>query len=395
MNAGRKIPLFFKGSICAVKKFHGLALFLQPATRNDMIMAMQDINISSNPVQARRLAREWSQAELAERAGISRAAVSAIEGERLSPSVATALALADVFECSVEELFRRGGNEQPSGTEPTWAWLPRGEPSRYWEAEIGHRRLLYPVEAVALNPLPHDGVWQDGVLRESAPAGSENTLIMATCDPAAGLLATEYARASGHRLLVFPRGGRKALELLKQGVVHVAGLHYATTEDPDRNAETVRTQLGGDYRLLRVAKWESGIALATDNHARSPAAVARRPWHWAAREPGSAARECLDGLLGKREFSGREVDGHAAVAEAVRAGWAEAGVCTRFSAAEAGLNFLPVRTEIMDLCFPAAFQHDPRLQALVRWLRGRACRRLISELPGYDARETGEMVTCL
>jgi DNA-binding XRE family transcriptional regulator len=52
------------------------------------------------------LARQWSQADLAQRAGISRAAVSAIEGERLSPSVATALALAAVFECSVEELFR-------------------------------------------------------------------------------------------------------------------------------------------------------------------------------------------------------------------------------------------------------------------------------------------------
>ena len=59
-------------------------------------------NIISNLVQARRTAREWSQAELAERAGISRAAVSAIEGERLSPSVATALALAAIFECSVE-----------------------------------------------------------------------------------------------------------------------------------------------------------------------------------------------------------------------------------------------------------------------------------------------------
>jgi putative molybdopterin biosynthesis protein len=87
------------------------------------------------------------------------------------------------------------------------------------------------------------------------------------------------------------------------------------------------------------------------------------------------------------------VDGHAAVAEAVRAGWAEAGVCVRFSAAEAGLNFLPVRSETLDLCFSAAFQHDPRIQALVRWLQARACRRLISELPGYDARETGELAT--
>ena len=71
---------------------------------------MNDRILSSNPVLARRLAREWSQAELAARAGISRAAVSAIEGERLSPSVATALALAAVFECSVEELFGRADN---------------------------------------------------------------------------------------------------------------------------------------------------------------------------------------------------------------------------------------------------------------------------------------------
>jgi molybdate-binding protein/transcriptional regulator with XRE-family HTH domain len=350
---------------------------------------MNDSFISYNPVQTRRLAREWSQAELAERAGISRAAVSAIEGERLSPSVATALILAAVFECSVEELFGRGRRSQPHS--PEWAWSPRGEASRYWEAEIGQRRLLYPVEAMALNPTPHDGVWQNGVLHDNGSA-AEMTLVMASCDPAAGLLAAEYARASGFRLLVFPRGGRAALELLRQRRVHVAGLHYSTAEAPERNAETARAQFGGDCRLLRVAKWESGIALGSDDRSRSAESVARRPLRWAARESGSAARECLDGLLGKRHFAGREVNGHAAVAEAVRAGWAEAGVCVRFSAAEAGLNFLPVRTETLDLCFPAAFQHDPRIQALARLLRGRACRRLISELPGYDAQETGELL---
>lgn len=76
--------------------------------RSDTKMSTNDRIISISPVQTRRLARQWSQAELAERAGISRAAVSAIEGERLSPSVATALVLAAVFECSVEELFGRG-----------------------------------------------------------------------------------------------------------------------------------------------------------------------------------------------------------------------------------------------------------------------------------------------
>ena len=154
---------------------------------------MSDTILATNSVQARRQVRQWSQADLAQRAGISRAAVSAIEGKRLSPSVATALALAAVFECSVEELFRRGGTTQPHESNQAWAWIPRGEASRYWEAEIGHRRLLYPVEAMTLNPTPHDGVWQNGVLRDAGSA-AETTLVMASCDPAAGLLAAEYAR---------------------------------------------------------------------------------------------------------------------------------------------------------------------------------------------------------
>lgn len=344
--------------------------------------------ISPEPVQARRLARQWTQAELATRAGISRAAVSAIEGGRLSPSVATALALAAVFECSVEELFGGGKVAKPQG--PEWAWPPRNEPSRYWEAGIGQRRLLYPVEAMTLNPTPHDGVWQSGVLRASH-AAEVPTLVMASCDPAAGLLAAEYARATGFRMLVLPRGGRVALELLRQKRVHVAGLHYSTDESPQRNAEVVRTQAAGEFRLLRLAKWESGIALATDNASPSAESLARRPLCWAARESGSAARECLDELLGKRKFAGRQVDGHAAVAEAVRAGWAQAGVCVRFSAAEAGLRFLPLRTETLDLCFPANFHHDPRMLALVRLLHTRSYRQLISDLPGYDARDTGDI----
>jgi len=353
-------------------------------------MSIKDMNISRNPVLVRRLARTWSQAELAERAGISRAAVSAIEGERLSPSVATALALAAVFECSVEELFGRA--KKMALPAPAWAWVPRGETSRYWEASVGGRQRLYPVEAVALNPTPHDGVWQGGILRENGTSLADRTLVMACCDPAAGLLAAEYARESGFRLLVFPRGGRAALELLRQGLVQVAGLHYSTQESPTRNAAEVRAQLDAECVLLRLAQWEAGIVLASDDRSQSTESVARRPMRWAAREPGSAARECLDELLKGRRFSGREVGGHASVAEAVRSGWAGAGVCVRFSAEEAGLNFLPLRREILDLCFPAALQHDPRIQALVRLLRARGYRRFLSELPGYDAQCTGELI---
>lgn len=352
-------------------------------------MIMSHITTEAQAVLARRRARQWTQAELARRAGISRAAVSAIEGERLTPSVTAALALAAVLECSVEELFGGGTGLGQRGWE--WAWAPRAEPCRYWEAEVNRRRLLYPVEAVSLNPVGHDGLWDGGVCRGTGESPAEMTLTMACCDPAAGLLAAEYARAAGFRLLVFPRSGSAALELVRKRLVHVAGLHRSTAEHPERNVETVRSQLGDGYQLLRLAQWEEGVALPAEDHTRSPERLARASRHWAARESGSAARECLDELLGGRRFAGRQVDGHAAVAEAVHAGWAEAGICVKLCAVEAGLNFLPVRTETLDLCFPTGLQHDARIQALIRLLRTRTYRRLVSELPGYDGRHTGEM----
>jgi len=75
-----------------------------------MIMAKD--RQARNDVKNRRLDRGWSQHELAARAGISRAAVSAIEINRLVPSVAAALALAQSFDCSVEDLFGQGATRR-------------------------------------------------------------------------------------------------------------------------------------------------------------------------------------------------------------------------------------------------------------------------------------------
>lgn len=345
---------------------------------------------STHPVARRRAERGWSQGELARRAEMPRTTVSAIEGSRLTPSVKAALALARALECTVEALFASGCAPPASG--PEWAWPPRREPSRYWEAEVGSRRILYPVEATASNVVSHDGLWQGDVGQDAGTTEAKSTLVLACCDPAAGLLAAEFGRCSGFRLLVLPRGGRAALDLLKRGLVHLAGVHRSTAENPSLNTETVRAQLGSGYRLLRAARWQEGLVLPASSRTRSPRSVVRSAKRWAVREPGAAARECLDELLGGRPAPGRAAQDHRAVAEAVRAGWAEAGVCVRLVAEEAGLNFVPLRVEALDLCFSAADLHDPRIQALIRLLRSRTHRRRVDELPGYDARETGELV---
>jgi len=342
-------------------------------------------------VAARRKARGWSQDELSVLAGVPRSSVSAIEAWRLTPSVTAAQAVAAALECRVEELF--GAGTDKTAEEAAWAWGPPSGAGRFWVAEVGGRKWLFPVETLAGSSLAHDGICRDEILLESGGWDASKTLVLAGCDPAAGLLAAEYAAASGFRLLAFTRGGSAALELLQKEVVHVAALHRSTVERPERNAETVREKLGGSYRLLRSAEWEEGIVLSAQDHTRSISACAKQVRQWAMREAGSAARECLDDLLGKAHAPKRVMLSHQAVVEAVRGGWAEAGVCVRLCAEDAGLRFLPVRKESLDLCFSSAMERDPRVQALIRLLRSRAHRRLIDELPGYDSSHTGEMIT--
>src|SRR5262245_14373355 len=161
--------------------------------------------------------RRWTQAQLAERAGISRAAVSAIEIDRLVPSVEAALSLAATLGCTVEDLFGR-----PSRPEaiPGWAWPPAGPAGRFWVAEVGGRVLRFPAEATGAGVVPHDGFGDDDAIDGPDP---RTTLVLAGCDPAAGLLAGEYTRQTGFRLIALPRPSGEALSLLGRGLVHAAG----------------------------------------------------------------------------------------------------------------------------------------------------------------------------
>ncbi len=347
--------------------------------------------ILENHVRELRTRRGWSQDALATRAGLSRAGVSAIEMGRLVPSAAAALALAAALECRVEDLFRLTG----SAVAPpdAWAWPPKREPCRYWRAEVNGRVWLYPAEATPMGVLPHDGVFRDGGPAESGRADPSLTLVVATCDPAIGLLAAEIQKSTGLRLIVIPRSSRAALTLLGQGLVHAAGVHLGSAEAGRGNAASVRKLLGAGYRLLRVAKWEEGLAVAPTLGLSTVRAALKADLRWVGREEGSGARQCLDELLDERGVHAkpprRVAFDHRGVAEAVRCGWAEVGVCLRLPVEEAGLDFLEVRQESYDLCYPEALEPDPRLRALIDAVRSIPYRRSLAGLPGYDAAEAG------
>ncbi len=353
-----------------------------------------------NVVRAFRERRGWSQQDLAARAGLSRAGVSAIETGRLAPSTAAALALARALDCAVEDLFRlRSAGAVEVGDGP-WAWPPPSSRSacRYWRATIGGRSLAYPVEVSPLGLPAHDGVFRDGVFDDLPRVDADRTLVVACCDPAVGLLAEALARTDGVRLIVLSRSSRSALDLLVRGLVHAAGVHLVRSEDAGGNADAVRAAEPGlgAFRLLRVADWDEGIALAPSLRIATLREAVRRPMiRWIGREAGSGARACLDEVFLETEGGAPPPLGaardHRGVAAAIRDGWADAGVCLRLASDEADLAFLSVRREAYDLCFPDSLDGDPRVRALVKAVRSAPYRRLLADLPGYGASATGAL----
>ncbi len=59
----------------------------------------------NNRLKQLRSERGWTQADLAERAGVSRQTILAIEKDKFDPSLPLAFRLAKLFEATIEEVF--------------------------------------------------------------------------------------------------------------------------------------------------------------------------------------------------------------------------------------------------------------------------------------------------
>jgi len=61
----------------------------------------------NNRLKVLRAERDWSQQDLAERLGVSRQSVNAIETGKYDPSLPLAFRIADVFGMTIEAIFVR------------------------------------------------------------------------------------------------------------------------------------------------------------------------------------------------------------------------------------------------------------------------------------------------
>jgi molybdate-binding protein/transcriptional regulator with XRE-family HTH domain len=343
-----------------------------------------------NPLSQHRLRRGWSQAALADQSGVSRTEISAIETGRLVPSVAVALRLASALGESVETLF----HTTPAQSAPAHAWSATDEDARVWRATINGKVVIYPVESTAAGMLPHDGIaTANGIDVVTPDARPDRTLVIAGCDPLVGLLVSEMAEQHGMRVIPVLRSSTQALELLKQGLVHVAGLHLTDDDGKTANDRVVLDRLGAGFTLLHQLRWDAGIAVAPGRRERSVRDLLKANVRWVNREEGSAARYAFDRLLDRRQRPKgyrHIVRDHRAVAATVSSGWAEAGICIRPASMEERLGFISLQREAYELCVAERALADSRVAALITTLRSRRYRQLVADVPGCASNEAGD-----
>lgn len=366
-----------------------------------------------NHLRQKRQALGLSQKQLADLAGITRQAVSALESDQYSPATSVALQLARALRCRVEDLFSiKTGGEMIEG-ELLGAVPAGGAPVRAQVTQIGHRILVRPL--VGVNELtglsPADGLIvgkEAGRNRVKVKLLKDREtvrrkIVVGGCDPAMFLAGEHVRKHERENLVPCLMGSGLALGALERGEVHVAGIHLAEERSGGWKLPDLKPSVGDmDCIVVTFAHWEEGFIVRQGNpkKIRTVDDLAKPRVRFVNREKGSGARRLLDKLMRAAAINserikgyGDEVFSHLEVAARVKAGLADVGIGVRAAASICGLDFIPLQRERYDLVIPKGYYETlSGLQVLLDTMVSKPFRDELEALGGYDTRDTGKIV---
>jgi len=376
----------------------------------------------TNRLRVCRLASGLSQGDLAAKVGLTRQALYAIEKNHYLPGTEVALRLSSNLGCTVEELFSFEAEEGIIEAELIGGERSSQNSPRVKVANVGGRVLAKPVSDLGevLNyTVPADGIQLGHVSNRSrASRGGrrvyvqllksqqdiERQVVVAGCDPAI-FLAGEHIRQHGGNasVLGWSMGSLAALQALKRGEVHVAGIHVVDHRSGDFNLPFLRKYMKGHaVTVVRFAAWEEGLLLRRGNpkSVQGIEDLARSDVRLMNREPGAGARLLLDHLLAKSGISSRAVRGYEALCSsqlglgrAIVEGKADVGIGAQAVGHFYDLDFIPLQEERYDLVIPTKYFHaHPGMKMFLDTLVTRGFRQEIEALGGYDTKEIGKII---
>ena len=378
--------------------------------------ADSNLRTGKSKLWLRRRALDLQQAELAARCGVSRQFLGMVEAGRTQPNIQVALRLAAELGCSVEDIFGSAEARSPRGLVVQLVQPNLVAGARVDVAKVGGRWVAHAADtpdSLGGGFAKSDAVlaWVDGQA-EARPhrpvADLEYNITIAGCDPALSLLCagdeamhSPRTPATAGRCLWINCGSARALQLLADGWVHAAGLHYSGG-DPDENLRQVRRfDPAGHWQMLHFTRWDNGWLVRTDVRGRfnGLADLAAKRVRMVNREPGSGSRHWLEAELSRARLNPGDILGYAdelashwECARALREGRADVAVGPRAIAAVFGLEFVPTGEVCFDLVVPKNHFDHPNLQAILQRVRSRAFQSEVETLAGYHAGEAGTRV---
>ena len=367
-----------------------------------------------NHLREKRQAHALSQKQLADLAGITRQAISALESNQYSPATSVALQLARALQCRVEDLFsiKRGG-EIIEGE--LLGALPQSDgPVRAQVTQIGHRVLVRPL--IGIGELISLSANADGLIIGTNPDKNRvkvrllkdreavrRKIVVGGCDPAMFLAGEHVRKHDQENLVPCLMGSSVALNALKRGEIHVAGIHLADENAGAWELPSLKDSLGDmDCLVVTFAHWEEGFIVRQSNpkKIRAVSDIAKPTVRIVNREKGSGARRLLDRQLQAIRMKANRIKGysdevfsHLEVASRIKAGLADAGIGVRSVATICGLDFVPLQRERYDLVIPKAYYETlSGLRVLLDTIVSKPFRDELDALGGYDTREIGKIV---
>nr|WP_233252002.1 substrate-binding domain-containing protein [Limnohabitans sp. Jir72] len=201
-------------------------------------------------------------------------------------------------------------------------------------------------------------------------------------------------------------GSVDALRSLNEGRCNVAGFHAPMQPSPrSLVARTYKPLLRtGQHKLIGFALRQQGLMVTPGNPRRIQqlSDLTQAGLRYINRSLGTGTRLLLDDALLSAGIAARQITGydqeessHAAVAAAVAAGVADAGLGIASAAQAQGLDFVPLMQECYWLVCLKSVLETPSVQAMTRVLQSDAWQQHMTTLPGYETTELAGQVQSL
>jgi len=196
-------------------------------------------------------------------------------------------------------------------------------------------------------------------------------------------------------------GSLGGLVALRDGLCHIAGSHLLDPATGEYTLPYVDKLLGKEIVVIRLVHRDQGLIVAPGNPLDLSKIddLTRPGLRYVNRQRGAGTRALLDHELAQRGIAPTDVPGytreehtHLAVAAAISADRADAGLGILAAARAFDLDFVPVAQEPYDLVLRADSLTDDRLAPLWTLLDRGDFRDKVEALGGYSCAETGRRI---